>query len=455
MRTVGGALKKREREKIQKPQRSARGLFFIGKISAIGAAELFMLGAWGCGADTVSDVGADGSAAAETEIDADISRTEETETAVSGARTENPETDGAGVSQTDGLCTVTFLDVGQGNAVLVETGGEYMLIDGGDRDASSYVVSYLKNEGVETLSYVISSHYDADHLNGVVGALNAFSCELLLDADYETDTKVYASLQNVVAEKDIDEVHPDLGDVYSLGSAEFTVVCPDAYDYDDENNNSIGIRLVYGDTSFLICGDAGSEVEEMMMMSGLALQSDVYLASHHGSAYSSSLAFLEEVAPEAVVISAGRSNSYGHPTKEVLDNIRTVGAKLYRTDLQGEIVAVSDGTAISFQVAATDDFRSGEEIADGAEASETDGADTADENDADASQTDAAADSPDTDDSPESVSQTYILNTNTKKFHLPDCGSVSRIKDENKAAFTGTREELLAEGYSACKNCNP
>lgn len=92
-----------------------------------------------------------------------------------------------------GTLTVTFLDVGQGNAVLVESDGAYMLINGGDREYSSFVVSYLKNVGVDELEYVISSHYDAEHLNGVVGVLNAFSCETVLASGYVTDTRVYRS----------------------------------------------------------------------------------------------------------------------------------------------------------------------------------------------------------------------------------------------------------------------
>lgn len=349
---------------------------------------------------------------------------------------------------------VTFLDVGQGNAVLVENDGQYMLIDGGDRDNSSYVVSYLEQRGVEELAYVVSSHYDADHLNGVVGALHAFSCDTLLAADYTTDTRVYDSFCSIVEEKGISIEYPDMGEVYSFGDVEFTVVCPDAYDYSDDNDNSVGIRLVYGDTSFLICGDAGSRVEQMMLHSGLTIASDVYLASHHGSAGSSSLEFLEAVGPEAVVISAGLGNSYGHPSEAVLSNIEEIGADLYRTDLQGEITVVSDGSALEWSVEPCADYRSGEEIAEKipkeAENRGKDGAGAApkeaerksgsglDENSGDAG-----------------TEETYVLNLSTKKFHLPTCGSVGDMNEENKAEFTGSRKELVEAGYSPCGRCRP
>lgn len=198
-----------------------------------------------------------------------------------GSPTEEMAEPGEGQTP-DGTLSVTFLDVGQGNAVLVEQSGAYMLIDGGNRDYSSFVVSYLKEQGVEELAYVIASHYDADHLNGVVGALHAFSCGQVLAPDYVTDTRVYESFERVIKEQDIALAYPAVGDTYTLGDASFTVVCPEVYDPKEDNDNSVGIRLVYGNTSFLICGDAGKAEEQAMLDSGVTLDSDVYLASHHG-----------------------------------------------------------------------------------------------------------------------------------------------------------------------------
>lgn len=247
-----------------------------------------------------------------------------------------------------GTLTVTFLDVGQGNATLVESGGEYMLIDGGDRDYSSFVVSYLKELGIVELEYVISSHYDADHLNGIVGVLHAFSCENVFAADYTTDTRVYESFCEVVAEKEIELIHPSVGEVYELGDASFTIVSPKHYEYADVNDNSIGIRLTHGENSFLICGDAGIASEMVMLESGGLLNSDVYLASHHGSDGSSSWEFMQEVSPEVVVFSVGADNSYGHPAERVIEDVEEIGAEIYRTDLQGTIVVTSDGEKLEW-----------------------------------------------------------------------------------------------------------
>lgn len=351
----------------------------------------------------------------------------------------------------DGTLSVTFLDVGQGNAVLVEQGGAYMLIDGGNRDYSSFVVSYLKEQGVEELAYVIASHYDADHLNGVVGAMHAFSCGQVLAPDYVTDTRVYESFERVIKEQDIALAYPAVGDTYTLGDASFTVVCPKAYDPKEDNDNSVGIRLVYGDTSFLICGDAGKAEEQAMLDSGVTLESDVYLASHHGSEGSSSEAFMRAVSPSAVVISAGAGNSYGHPTRTVLDRVKACGAALYRTDLQGTITVTSDGTSLSWSVDATQDYRDGDEVAAGA--ADTTGTSGAADTAGSAAQASSGGET--AAGGTADVTGEYVLNTNTKKFHRSSCSSVAQMSPENKAAFSGSREELVAAGYDPCKRCNP
>lgn len=377
-------------------------------MTAATAAALF---AGGCGAQT--DLSAEMSAGAQSVQEKGAQSIQE-----SGTREE-----GNG-PEAEGDLTVTFLDVGQGNAVLVESEGEYMLIDGGDREYSSFVVSYLKNAGVTELSYVISSHYDADHLNGVVGALNAFPCETVLAADYVTDTRVYDSFCEAVAEQGISLVYPSVGDVYEFGDAEFTVVCPDSYDYADVNDDSVGIRLVHGDNSFLICGDAGKASEEAMLESGVLLDSDVYLASHHGSDGSSSAEFLEAVSPETVVISVGEDNSYGHPSERVLADVAAAGAEIYRTDLQGTVTVTSDGKELFWN-------------------------------------TEPAAESGQSGNTGETASgrveetETYILNQNTKKFHLPSCASAEDISSENRAEFRGSREELTEAGYEPCQRCKP
>lgn len=337
--------------------------------------------------------------------------------------------------------TVQFLDVGQGSAALIRQGSSSMLVDGGDREYSSYVVSFLKQQGITSLDYVVVSHYDSDHLSGIVGVLNAFECQQVLAPDYETDTRIYQSFRDVIREKKISVEYPRLGDTFSFGDSSFRVVSPASYTYEDANSNSLGIRLEYGKNSFLLCGDCTEESEQDLLYLGTELKSDVYAANHHGSKYSNSQEFLEAVSPSSVVISCGRGNSYGHPDAPVMLSIQNLGAALYRTDLQGVITAVSDGESIRFENEVCMDYRSGAETASGKEAHE------AAELSGKESQAEAA-------DGGEATYR-YIININTKKFHLPGCSSAADMEDKNKEYSAESREELIEEGYSPCKRCNP
>ena len=386
------------------------------------------------------DAGEEQPQGAATDIDSGESWLQGTQAADADNETDSVSPEQA-VGDTEDILTVTFLDVGQGNSVLVENDGQFMLIDGGDREYSSFVVSYLKQRGVEELAYIVASHYDADHINGVVGALNVFDCDMVLAPDYVTDTRVYQSFCNVISEKDIALAYPAVGETYTFGDAEFTIVCPDRYGYSEANDNSIGLRLVHGENSFLICGDAGVEMEEKMMESGMELDSDVYMASHHGSSGSSSAEFLEAVSPAAVVISVGADNSYGHPTERVLGDIARIGAELYRTDQIGTITVTSDGQEIVISAER-------EYVWENTEAGASAGGNIG-------TGTDASSDvtPDDMTELPDEIF--YVLNSNTMKFHLPSCSSVADIHVENRIDFIGTREEVLEAGYAPCRRCNP
>lgn len=257
---------------------------------------------------------------------------------------------------------VSFLDVGQGNCILVQNQGKNLIIDGGNRDKSSFVVSYLQQQGIQSFDYVIASHYDADHISGLVGVLSVFDCQKVLDPDYVTDSKIYQSFQQMVNDKQVRVEHPIRGSTYIFGDTTIQVVAPDNFTATEENDRSIGVRIVYKNTSFLICADAQKESEEAMIASGENLKSDVYLASHHGSGHSSSEEFLDKVDPSYVVISAGMGNSYGHPAKETVERLQKRNVSLFRTDLQGTIIAYSDGEKVTFAQPASNDFSSGEEL---------------------------------------------------------------------------------------------
>jgi len=260
-------------------------------------------------------------------------------------------------SFSDSEFKVHFLDVGQGTSTLFEIGDKVMIIDGGDREKSSFVVAYLKKIGIKKIDVMISTHYDSDHLNGLVGVLNVFPVEKVYDANYTTDTRVFASFKNSIQEKSIPEIIPGMKQKINVGNAVVTFVAPRQYGDRNSNDNYICVRVTFGQTSFLIMGDPSANAEQQIL--NQELQADVLLASHHGSDGSNSKTLLAKVNPRFVVISCGYGNQYGYPGHNALSRIKNIGSELYRIDLQSTIICTSDGQAIQWNKSPCNDFTPG------------------------------------------------------------------------------------------------
>ena len=259
-----------------------------------------------------------------------------------------------------GEMKVHFLDVGQGLSILVQSDGQTMIYDGGDKSTSSFVVSYLQKQNVTTIDYLISSHYDSDHMAGLIGCLNAFDVKNVISSDYEHDSKLYQSFIQTVADKGLPMQHPAVGTEFSFGSGSFQILAPATIDPNDSNKNSVAIKLTNGDNSFIFTGDAESTSEKAMCESGIDLSCDVLVPGHHGSATATSWDFLQATVPEYAVISCGKDNQYGHPDKDVMDKLESMDIHVYRTDKQGTIVAVSDGTTITWDQEPCNDYSPGD-----------------------------------------------------------------------------------------------
>ncbi len=232
---------------------------------------------------------------------------------------------------------VRFLDVGQGAAVLITTEGKSMLIDGGGPKRSSFVVSYLKSLGITKLDSIIATHYDNDHISGLVGVLNVFGAEEVWGPDYETDTRTYRSFCRKLEEQGLTRKTPLPGDTMQLGEAVILFLAPEPGEQSNENDYSIAMKITYRDFSLVISGDATASSERKMLKLGVDLSCDIYYVAHHGSASSSSEAFLKAMKPGVAIISVGEDNTYGHPTEECLKRLHQIGASIYRTDEQGTI----------------------------------------------------------------------------------------------------------------------
>ena len=346
-------------------------------------------------------------------------------------------------SKPEGTLEVHYIDVGQGDATLIKCGSHAMLIDGGNNNKGTTVQLYLKKQGVESLDYVIGTHPDADHIGGLDVIVYKYNCDTVIMPDYEKDTKTYQELVDVIHDKNMKITYPVVGEQYALGEAKFTIIAPNSNSYGgNANDYSVAILLEYGKNRFLFTGDAEEASEAEMLTNGIDISADVYKVAHHGSRSASTQEFLNAVHPKYAVISCGEGNSYGHPHAEVLNRLRSLGVEVFRTDEQGSIIASSDGENITWNCSATDSWQSGEQT-------ESDRENSEDENPGDENSGNAISDAV------TSEQTTYVLNTNTKKFHRETCSSVSQIKEENFQKVQMNREELEQSGYSPCKNCNP
>ena len=313
------------------------------------------------------------------------------------------------------VLTLHFIDVGQGDSTLIEQDGHFMLLDAGERDKGESVISYLKEQGVTTLDYVIGTHPHSDHIGGMAEVIQSFDVKKVILPAKEHTTKTYENLLDSIAERKLKVTLPKVGNSYELGNASFRIIAPVSSYGEDLNDWSVGIRLTYGETHFVLCGDAEKKAERDMCRTGEDLSANLLKLSHHGSRTSSSEVFMDRVNPDYGVISCGRNNDYGHPHKETLEMLAKRGIQVLQTDELGTIVAVSDGSGISFP-----------------ENPQTDSQGRKKED-----------------------REQYVVNVNTKKFHLPDCNFVTSMKAENKKAYEADRQEMIDMGYEPCQGCNP
>ncbi len=252
-----------------------------------------------------------------------------------------PETPAAG------SLTIHFIDVGQADAAVILCGGKTMMIDGGNAEDSSLIYSYLKNTlGISHIDYMIATHPHEDHIGGLSGALNACTVGTVYSTVTEYGSKVFNSLVRYTENQGKTLTVPRTGETIRLGDAQAQIISS-GKPYAEINDTSIVVKITFGRKSFLFTGDAEWEAEHDLIESGYDLSADLLKVGHHGSSSSTSYVFLREVMPEYAVISVGEGNTYGHPSASVTSRLRDAGASVYRTDLNGHIVAVSDGKTIS------------------------------------------------------------------------------------------------------------
>ena len=242
---------------------------------------------------------------------------------------------------------MSFIDVGQGDAVLVQSGGKSYLVDAGKPQEGPNVVDFLRSRGVESLDGIVVSNPDADHIGGFVDVLDAFAVSTVYLSGDPKGTATYNSfLRGVRDEGSVVEESRD-GDAYDWGGTRTDVISPPAGAlFSETNDNSVGLLLTFGTARVLLAGDAERKGEEYMSSGGHTGPLTVLKVTHHGSNTSSTPLFLSRFKPKIAVIQVGEDNSYGHPTPQTLRRLQTVGAKVFRNDEHGDvIVTIKDNKA--------------------------------------------------------------------------------------------------------------
>ena len=312
------------------------------------------------------------------------------------------------VPAAEGTLEIHYIDVGQADSIFLRCEDATMLIDGGNVEDSELVVSYLLEQDVTKLDYVVNTHAHEDHVGGLPAVLAVFEAGEIWCPVTEYDSSCFEDF-TYYADQQYQELKcPTPGSTYSFGDAEVTVLGP-VRDYEETNDTSIVLRVEHGENSFLFTGDAETEAEKDILETGLEVSADVLKVGHHGSGTSTCYQWLREVNPTYAVIPVGEDNSYGHPHENVLSRLRDAGVAVYRTDLQGHIICTSDGETLTF---------------------------TTNKN------------APVT--NPTEKVEYYIGNKNSKKLHLPSCSGAP--KPENQVPFF-SYDLAIAFGYTPCGSC--
>ncbi len=308
---------------------------------------------------------------------------------------------------------VHYIDVGQSDCVLITQKNKNMLVDAGDVGDGNKIVTYLKSQGVKKLDYIIATHPHADHIGGMEDVVDCFPVGKIIMSKKSHTTKTYVSLLKKIQAKGMKITEAKPGTTYKLGQASFTLLAPNSYRYGSNiNNYSVAFRLLYNKNSFMFVGDCEENAISDIMGNGMDVKSDVLMCGHHGSANSTTSAWVEKVNPSYAVISVGAGNSYGHPAAAVLQILSEQKVKYFRTDKKGTVIATSNGKKITFNTKPLTEEMKVQE-------------------------------------NPTSSSQKgYVYITSSgKKYHSQGCRYLAKSSIKKKLS------EVKKAGYSACKVC--
>ncbi len=242
---------------------------------------------------------------------------------------------------------VHYIDVGQGDSILVQTKDKNILIDAGTRKSSDNLINYLKKQHIKKLDYVIATHPHEDHIGGMPKVIDEFEISNFYAPKKTANTKIFKDMILQLKKKNLKINIAKKGislDLSNDSSLDFLAPVKD--NYENTNDSSAVVKLTHGNTKFLFTGDAEKTSEKDILNSNEDLSSNVLKVGHHGSHSSSSKEFLDKINPKIAIISCGKNNDYGHPHKETMKELKKRNIEVYRTDIDGTILLTSDGENI-------------------------------------------------------------------------------------------------------------
>lgn len=241
---------------------------------------------------------------------------------------------------------VNFIDVGQGDSILIQVNNKTLLIDSGPKSEKERLVKYLDTLNLQTIDYLIATHPHEDHIGNMAYIINKYKVGEFYAPKTTSNTSAFENMIESLSRKNlkINILKAGASSINLGNNTKVEVLAPNLTNYENLNNYSPIIKITYGKISFLFTGDAESALEEEVINKSYNLKSDILKVGHHGSSTSTSKEFLNKIDPSIAIISVGEDNTYSHPTKETLNTLSNI--KVYRTDINGTIIISSNGESI-------------------------------------------------------------------------------------------------------------
>ncbi len=347
------------------------------------------------------------------------------------------------------IATISIVDVGQGDGILIQDfeGNKTVLIDAGK--PSGEIVTFLKEQKINSINLFILTHPHADHIGSAKKVLQTFDIKKVLDSGYPHSSKMYKDVLEVIKEKNIAYSIGKSGQNIKIGENKKIRVLAPGDNYfsgtrSDANSNSIVFQLIIGDVKFFFSADSEAETENFVIDNHEDIKSDVLKIAHHGGRHSTTDSFLEKVDPKVAVISVATENSYGHPSKEVLEKLKDKNIETHLTMNEGTIQIDTDGKNIAIRKSG---FRSEQKEDDREEIEVIEKNDP--DNFKDIKMTPVKLDA----DGKPILNKDYLYSSKSSKiYYTYNCSGISKIKAKNLIEFR-TIEDAEKTGRTLAKNC--